>query len=338
LIRIPLILLLAAACAAVARPAAAQETRVLRTPTYEVEVPDGFDEPETLETRGETLRDVRRIVAPKEGWIVIAMTAAMPLRPTLDSAGREAILDTIVAAFVGADKALGTRAPASTPHMVAMRVPIRGENGGPGGWLVVAMPRSGATHLVTLRVSGERGAPQRLADRLTASLRPGPDGATAAAPPADMLAWLAGTWNWERFPLPCDENPFTTRVSAGRDTLYLDYQRAIEPDKPRSSLAYLVTGSSPGTLGTALQGEQRRDSAGRPVAWDFVWVDDDSFCWRRSDWPSHECTPRVVRSRCEARPGGQVSATPRMPVVLPRPRTATRAVLAKPVPPRRPQR
>jgi hypothetical protein len=47
----------------------------------------------------------------------------------------------------------------------------------------------------------------------------------------------------------------------------------------------------------ALESEQRKDEDGKVVTWYFLQKDDNSYIWRRSDWPQDGGTETIYRCK-----------------------------------------
>lgn len=96
--------------------------------------------------------------------------------------------------------------------------------------------------------------------------------------------------------IPCADNPHRISFAPDRRTFTLVYDHESPQLQGRSQLAvYDVKAATTTTAQAALRGEDRVDDSGALVEWTIEVVSDTEYCWRRSDWPSHACTPPRVR-------------------------------------------
>ena len=65
---------------------------------------------------------------------------------------------------------------------------------------------------------------------------------------------------------------------------------------PDATYQGLYWGEDSGT--SIIRGEERLTENGDKVVWQLNLIDDNTYCWRRTDWPSHACTKSILR--CEA--------------------------------------
>jgi hypothetical protein len=137
-------------------------------------------------------------------------------------------------------------------------------------------------------------------------------GATSKAPRAEVLATLSGLWNWSD--RDCGDDPFTLLPAEDGGTLTLTFSKPDSAGSPRVSV-YRVLRHGPQSVQGQITDEDRRTSTGAPVAWDFVLLSQDVFCWHRTDWPAGNCTQPV--RRCQAQPAGTRRAAA-LPTVFPR--------------------
>lgn len=110
-------------------------------------------------------------------------------------------------------------------------------------------------------------------------------------------ASLVGTWGTEGSD-ECIE-PEVLEYSSAKSRIYIRFPGdggTTNDVTARNLFEYVVLTSSADLVRVALIGEDRLSAAGQPVTWDMVKVDDDRYCWRRSDWEVTQCT--VPRVRC----------------------------------------
>lgn len=123
---------------------------------------------------------------------------------------------------------------------------------------------------------------------------------SSAEPPATkkrvpLEEALTGTWGLEIEGGTCDVNPHVISFSKDRMTMNLRYSKGVE-GKPAPEATYRIIGKGQDFLRMKMDGERRRTDRGVPVQWDLVLLAPDSYCWRRTDWRSDDCTPAA--SRC----------------------------------------
>lgn len=314
-------LLLALAAVVAAAPLAAQGVTVA-TPTYSLELPAAFGPAMELPAQGAPVYDVRRARAEKEGWLLVAMASDLPLPPGLDTVQRRVALQGMRAGLGSAPgmEMVGEPEPFSTAEMLGLRTEIRRGRDGAQGWMALTVPRTGRLVAISVMLAGDGDStPRAVADAILATLRPGP-ALEGSGAPADMLSWLEGTWNWTRHKDPCAENPFTLHVNAARDSVLLTYQRPLEQDTSRLVYGYAITDRGEGWVRGALIDAVPLTPSAKPAVWDFVYTDDDHFCWRSKEWNGGGCTAPLVRVRCPAAPAGTMGAA-----LLPRRRPAPSA-------------
>lgn len=113
--------------------------------------------------------------------------------------------------------------------------------------------------------------------------------------PDELVAALSHSWTDPS--TTCEENPHSISFSDDRLQLTLSYARVtphlLEPDPVA---VYEVESANAVSAHVRLRGENRLDEVGAPVTWDIIVLSPDAYCWRRSDWPPHACTP--ARARC----------------------------------------
>lgn len=58
---------------------------------------------------------------------------------------------------------------------------------------------------------------------------------------------------------------------------------------------YQILEESERVLRMQMDKEDRLDEDGNPVVWDLVLINEDTFCWHRTDWRAGSCTLNRVR-------------------------------------------
>ena len=113
----------------------------------------------------------------------------------------------------------------------------------------------------------------------------------------NQRALLRGTWAWE--PEQCRSRPIAISFSQDHQAMWHDMldDGSTEGSVPSARrFDYRILESTADGLRVRMQQEQGLDTRGDPIGWDLQILDDDNFCWRRSDWADHSCTDEL--SRC----------------------------------------
>ncbi|HEX8246116.1 MAG TPA: hypothetical protein VF541_21560 [Longimicrobium sp.] len=288
-------------CAA-ATPLRAQDAdSVFHGGSFDVVLPAGYPpmlaEPEEEQENGDKME---MYVSPRgDDGVVMVLRAGV--EPTLNDtalATRRAFLQI---ARAGMMQAKADMRPLAEPRevlrddRVGLRMPVAMENNGDSlrGSVEMSVPRQGPLAVwLVMSFTGRDASDERVMDsfRLTG----GPSIAMDRGP-ADVFEWVAGRWNWANRPKPCRDNPFTLTVAPDRRSVRLEYARAEDRDDTTRIFVYRVLGSGRDHILGQIEGEPRKDGAGKSVAWDFVRMSRDAFCWRRADWAQGQCTPPLRR-------------------------------------------
>lgn len=119
---------------------------------------------------------------------------------------------------------------------------------------------------------------------------------------------LAGTWDWDRIPGHCKENPHTIAFTSDQRTMILTFRQPPDlaagmrpdPDHPLE-VRYEVRASDRRYLRLFLVKplELRRTRDRHPVGWDLVIAGPDRYRWRQTDWDIGQYTRDVVRCKVE---------------------------------------
>jgi hypothetical protein len=123
-----------------------------------------------------------------------------------------------------------------------------------------------------------------------------------AAGATDPFVLIPGVWDWANRPGSCQDNPQTLTLSADRTRVTLEFRKPVTnaAGKPQKSEVYKILDARAKWLHAQVEGETKKDRAGQPVTYDFVFASDNSFCWHRSDWAKGQCTKMMAR--CSALP------------------------------------
>lgn len=108
---------------------------------------------------------------------------------------------------------------------------------------------------------------------------------------------MAGDWGWDGSD-DCSLGPIRFGFSGDRKRMSLRHLTEAEDGKrglPLIETDYTVIREFPDRLRLRMDGEDRTDKRGRPVSWDLVLIDANTYCWHRHDWPEGACTRPVRR-------------------------------------------
>ncbi|KRA21167.1 MULTISPECIES: hypothetical protein [unclassified Lysobacter] len=113
----------------------------------------------------------------------------------------------------------------------------------------------------------------------------------------------AESWGWDGTD-QCSTSPQRIRFSEDGKRMHLSQYAEGENGKPgkRIETSYTVGGQSGDSLAMVMDNETRTDDAGRKISWNLILLDEESYCWQRSDWESTECTKLVRRCEVESKP------------------------------------
>jgi len=114
---------------------------------------------------------------------------------------------------------------------------------------------------------------------------------------ADESFWYSsilggGSWGWIEGKNTCATNPHAINFSKDGSRMFYSWRHTY-PD-----VTYQVLYADKNSLTSIIMGEERRTNNGDKVVWQLNLIDDNTYCWRRTDWPSDSCTRNI--QRCEA--------------------------------------
>lgn len=114
--------------------------------------------------------------------------------------------------------------------------------------------------------------------------------------PSTDLADLLGSWEFSGSEA-CASNPQVISFSPDGSLMHITWPQGGEAGEGdlRDRFTYRIGRQTGNAVRLDLVDETRMDALGNPVAWDLVRLDQDSFCWRRSDWGPASCTRAIVR-------------------------------------------
>jgi hypothetical protein len=105
-----------------------------------------------------------------------------------------------------------------------------------------------------------------------------------------------GEWDWSGDSLTCKHNPHTVDFTNDSAFMVLRFRRKID-STAKLEYRYRILRFTDHTVTGQIEGEQRRDSAGKPVVWDLVLTGPNSYRWRQTGGLPQAVTRAIVRCR-----------------------------------------
>jgi hypothetical protein len=116
--------------------------------------------------------------------------------------------------------------------------------------------------------------------------------------PERMFQILKGRWDFAE--KDC-ANAYTVTVAPDRKTIKFRYATPqIVNGVEKTDFTYDVLEIGSYYIRAQVIGEERLTDDGKPVVWDFYFLSNDEFRWRRTDWEQFATTPPVFR--CKDKP------------------------------------
>lgn len=100
---------------------------------------------------------------------------------------------------------------------------------------------------------------------------------------------------WSQTQKGCRELPAVKTFSEDGKFMFVnskDNEQAVTKE-----VKYIILAETETTMRMRIDGEKRKMRSGKPVVWDLIVLNENQFCWRRTDWPRNECTRIVNRCR-----------------------------------------
>ena len=107
---------------------------------------------------------------------------------------------------------------------------------------------------------------------------------------------IIGVWGWNI--KQCKNNPASISFNSDGTIMFFDTHKGMylgDRSKRIKRVEYVITGENKNILNTKIKGEDRLDKNGHSVSWQLVVQSEDTFCWRRNDWPKNSCTKNLIR-------------------------------------------
>ncbi|HYP42860.1 MAG TPA: hypothetical protein VEQ18_02450, partial [Candidatus Nitrosocosmicus sp.] len=96
-------------------------------------------------------------------------------------------------------------------------------------------------------------------------------------------------------------NAYTVTVAPDRKTIKFTYATPQMVDgEEKTDFTYNVLEVGSYFIRAQIIGEKRLTDDGKPVIWDFYFLSNDEFRWRRTDWGQLATTPTIFR--CKDKP------------------------------------
>jgi hypothetical protein len=113
--------------------------------------------------------------------------------------------------------------------------------------------------------------------------------------PEKMFQILEGRWIFSE--KDC-ANAYTVTVAPDRKTIKFTYAKPEMVDGvEKTDFTYNVLEIGSYYIRAQIIGEKRLTDDGKLVVWDFYFLSNDEFRWRRTDWEQFATTPPVLRCK-----------------------------------------
>ncbi|MGI2261614.1 hypothetical protein [Shewanella sp. GXUN23E] len=120
-------------------------------------------------------------------------------------------------------------------------------------------------------------------------------------PKDDIRSLLTGNWDWAEAEDSCTpENFITISFNDIGNKMYHNTETGMKlstSEKAYTSLVYSIVAEGDRFLRTLVVNETQKDEEGDMFLWDLVLTDNNSFCWKSSEWPDGHCTEKLVRCK-----------------------------------------
>lgn len=73
-----------------------------------------------------------------------------------------------------------------------------------------------------------------------------------------------------------------------------------EDGRTSNTSKYRILSESNRAIRAAIEGEYRKTEDGTLVVWDMFLINDNEFCWHRTDWTVTACTGSMYRCRVDS--------------------------------------
>lgn len=104
-------------------------------------------------------------------------------------------------------------------------------------------------------------------------------------------------WGWIRKESSgsCENNPHTITFNVKLTEAVFQFRSPVHgADGKKSDRAvYRILARQGNTITMQIVGEKRLDPQGKPVVWDLLLVDEQTYTWHRKDWPEKAYTPYI---------------------------------------------
>ncbi len=112
---------------------------------------------------------------------------------------------------------------------------------------------------------------------------------------SDIFSTIEGTWAWKDRE-NCGEKWHRIEFRDNNTTAYFWMPEGKTSKRTgKNYYTYEVRGHDRKSIRMFLNGEDRKDKEGNLVVWDLVLVDNDRYCWHRTDWKPGGCTKKILR-------------------------------------------
>ena len=114
---------------------------------------------------------------------------------------------------------------------------------------------------------------------------------------AETRKLLTGNWQWEHSNGICQKKTMSNiRFSENGEQMYFSAHAHDHSNREIEEVIYTYNIiQHPKKLRAFIEGETRVNTRGDVVMWDIKIINDNEFCWQRSDWQSGECTRSLLK-------------------------------------------
>jgi hypothetical protein len=104
----------------------------------------------------------------------------------------------------------------------------------------------------------------------------------------------AGEWDWSGDSLTCRRNPHTISFTPDSAFMVLRYRTKVD-STAKLEYRYRIHRHTDHTITAQIEGEQRRNKAGKPIVWDLILTGPNSYRWREAGGNPQAVTRAIVR-------------------------------------------
>ncbi|WP_434950578.1 hypothetical protein ACRWQL_13855 [Shewanella sp. HL-SH4] len=110
---------------------------------------------------------------------------------------------------------------------------------------------------------------------------------------------LIGKWDWSNQEDSCNtDHVINISFNDTGTKMYHSSQsgmRLTTSDESYEEIVYSILSEGDKYLRTIVINETQKTDNGEMFLWDLVLKDDNSFCWKQSEWPEGHCTEKLIK-------------------------------------------